>query len=205
VIGRLAAAGLDLAAPFPEAGKLGLVVGNTRALWPRFRAWLDGGPRGPNPLERYVAEAVRGAVSGLACTVRFAHHGPPWLPIQRIAERAGLAWLAPSNLCVHPVYGPWISLRAVVVADQAAPPEPSPAPACGACPHACLPAFERARATLDPSDPAGSARASWPAWLAVRDACPIGREHRFQEDHIRYGYAGSLPMMSAERRDGDEL
>ena len=49
-----------------------------------------------------------------------------------------------------------------------------------------------ARATLDPSDPAGSARRGWHAWLAVRDACPVGREHRFQEDHIRYGYAGEL-------------
>jgi hypothetical protein len=26
------------------------------------------------------------------------------------------------------------------------------------------------------------------AWLAVRDACPVGREHRFPEAMIRYGY-----------------
>jgi cyanocobalamin reductase (cyanide-eliminating) / alkylcobalamin dealkylase len=30
---------------------------------------------------------------------------------------------------------------------------------------------------------------TWRAWLAVRDACPVGREHRYGDDQIAYHYA----------------
>ena len=180
----LAGAGIDLLAGFGEADRLTLVAGNGRALWPRFVAWLAEEPArlgAPHPLEAYVEEATGRAVAaaGVACEVRYAHDGPPWVPIQRLAERAGLAWLAPSNLSIHPVLGPWLSLRAVITIVAAATVEPraAPPPRCAACPRACVPAFERARTQVD-----------WRDWLAVRDACPIGREHRFQEDHLRYGY-----------------
>jgi len=176
IAASLAAAGIDLVAGFGET----LVVGNSRALWPRFVAWLAAERwrlDAPHPLQAYVEEATGRAFAGIACEIRYAHDGPPWVPIQRLAERAGLAWLAPSNLSIHPVLGPWLSLRAAVVGVGPAVHAVAPPPRCAACPAACVPAFERARTQTD-----------WRAWLAVRDACPIGREHRFQEEHIRYGY-----------------
>lgn len=189
---RLAEGGLDLVAACADGARLGLVAGNSRVLWPRFKDWLAADAvrrRLAHPLDACVEEVVGRAVAGVPCTVHHAHDGPPWLPIQRLAERAGLAWLAPSNLAIHPVFGPWISLRAYIVVDEVGPSTPpAPAPACAACPHACVPAFERARRTLDAAGPAASSRASWRDWLAVRDACPVGREHRFQDDQIRYGY-----------------
>jgi cyanocobalamin reductase (cyanide-eliminating) / alkylcobalamin dealkylase len=191
---RLAACGLDLVAPFALGAQLALVVGNSRALWPPFKAWLADGDRSrsalPHPLEAYVEAVIATAVfHAPPCTVRFAHEGPRWPPIQRLAEQAGLAWLAPSNLAIHPVFGPWISLRALITVDVPGPTTPpAPAPACTACAHACAPAFDKARRTLDPADVSSSARSAWHAWLAVRDACPTGRAHRFQADHILYGY-----------------
>ena len=98
-------------------------------------------------------------------------------PIDRPGRNAASTSAAPSNLSIHAVLGPWISLRAVIVADVEPVDEPPPPLPCAACPRACVPAFERARDQTD-----------WRTWLAVRDACPIGREHRFQEDHLRYGY-----------------
>jgi cyanocobalamin reductase (cyanide-eliminating) / alkylcobalamin dealkylase len=200
VASDLAAGGLDLVAPSSEDGRLALVVGNSRALWPRFKAWLAADRTRielAHPLETYVEAVVGPVVVG---SIRYAHDGPPWLPIQRLAERAGLAWLAPSNLAIHPVYGPWISLRAYVVVDVAGPEvAPPPAPTCAGCPTGCMPAFEKARRTLDPEDAGSSARASWQDWLAVRDACPIGREHRFEEDHIRYGYTKDRSVFSSTR------
>ena len=29
---------------------------------------------------------------------------------------------------------------------------------------------------------------TWRLWLAVRDACPVGREHRYGDDQIGYHY-----------------
>lgn len=28
----------------------------------------------------------------------------------------------------------------------------------------------------------------WRPWLAVRDACPLGREHRYSEQQVAYHY-----------------
>ena len=200
MVAVLAAHGLDLVAPFPhgEPPRLALIVGNGRALWPCFLEWLAADPTradSEHPLETYVEGALARATARLSCSVELAHAGPPWPPIQRLAERAGLAWLAPSRLAVHPVLGPWLSLRAIVVTELPPPPAPAAAPPCPACPAACLPAFERARATLDPADPTASMRAAWRLWLAVRDACPLGREHRFQEDHVAYGYTNDRNIL----------
>src|SRR5262249_4337103 len=170
LIAKLATHGLDLVAPFPhgEPPRLAFVIGNSRALWPHFLDWLAADrarAESEHPLETYVELALTSATESLPCTVEYAHAGPPWPPIQRLAERAGLAWLAPSPLAVHPVLGPWLPLRAIVVPRLPPPPAPAAAPACPACSAACLPAFERARATLDASDPTGSMRAAWRLWL----------------------------------------
>lgn len=182
----LATAGLDLCAPFADDdGRQGYVVGNTRAFWPRFVAALPSLLDEPHPIEAYVERVVRAALP-TGARVRFAHEGPPWIPIQRLAERAGLAWLSPGRLAVHPVYGPWISLRAVVTLDEAAvAAAAAPAPPCPGCETGCRPAFARASPFASPR----AAETHWREWLAVRDACPTGREHRFQEDHLAYGYS----------------
>lgn len=58
------------------------------------------------------------------------------LSFQRLAHESGLAFLNPAcHLCVHPVYGPWISLRAVVVLDAPGLPDTecqvrAPSPRC---------------------------------------------------------------------------
>ncbi|MDX2167772.1 MAG: hypothetical protein SF182_11935 [Deltaproteobacteria bacterium] len=82
------------------------------------------------------------------------------------------------------MYGPWIGLRAALVLDRPGPTGPPPRAAnpCPDCARTCVPAFERARAAP------GELADTWPLWLAVRDACPIGRAHRYDEAQIRYHY-----------------
>ena len=75
------------------------------------------------------------------------------------------------------------------------PPFPHIEDPCGACTHACTPAFRRAL-TADPwltSEP-------WWLWLAVRDACPLGREHRYGEDQIVYHYVKDRSLLSLHLR-----
>jgi methylmalonic aciduria homocystinuria type C protein len=176
---------------------LAVVVGNTRALWPVWRAALQRDPAlsaSENPLDEYTVLALGQAVAGLGvrASVRYAHEtGSRRVAIQRAAHVAGLAHLTPTHLSVHPIYGPWIALRAVVSFAVPGPSGPAPVLAhpCGGCARGCLPAFERALAApgADPSSES-SLRANWTLWLAHRDACPIGREHRYSEAQIRYHY-----------------
>lgn len=198
---RLASSGLDLLAPLPvglynqavpeafrlpdfgRPDRLALVIGNTRVLWERFREALGRDPglaAEPDPLDLYVEQAVRAAFADLPerWHARFA---PEAVALQRAAELAGLAWLSPAHLSVHPVYGPWIALRALVVVDRPGPPPPPPPEPCPSCARGCEPAHRRAAE-------AGWGPTTWPLWLAVRDACPRGREHRYPEDALRYHY-----------------
>lgn len=184
---------------------LAVVVGNTRALWPR---WLDALAAdrelaaGPDPLDAYTERTLGEVVGalGLRTSVRFAHDaGERRVAMQRLAHVAGLAYLTETHTSVHPEYGPWIALRAVV---SVAVPGPLP-PAtrlvhpCGGCEHACRPAFEHALSTLTGAPSQQNLRAHWRAWLAWRDACPVGRQHRYSDAQIRYHYCRQLVLPNA--------
>lgn len=191
---------IDAAYRLPDFGSpasLAVVVGNSRAMWPRFKAALAADPAlaaDANPLERYVVGVVERALAPLAVAheARYAHERPPRLvAIQRLAHAAGLAFLGPANLVVHPVHGPWISLRAAVVFAVPGPDGPPAAPVdtCAGCARPCVAALERAVAAAAGATPGRVVADHWRDWLAVRDACPVGVTSRYQEDHIRYGYA----------------
>ncbi len=201
---RCTAAGFDLLAPFaitdadPRLARfdrpraLGLVVGNTRALWPRFLETLRADPAlraDADPLDRYTERSLAAAVAALDLrTAIYVAHAPTaqgYVPIQALAVRAGLAALSPTGLCVHPVYGPWIALRAVIAIDADGPDDGAPIAQPCDCTHRCAPlrAALDARAARFAPDEDG-----WQAWLAMRDACPVGRAHRYGEDQIAYHY-----------------
>jgi methylmalonic aciduria homocystinuria type C protein len=201
-----AAGGLDLARPLqagwyndavedslhlPDFGRpesLAVIIGNTRAMWAPFLRALHARPdlrRSENPVDAYAMSVVESALAAIAhrCAVRWAHVlGAEVVAMQRLAQIAGLAYLSPAHLSVHPTYGPWISLRAVVVFDVLGPPCPPPSMErpCRECEVGCRPAFSRAVEAAD--------RATWRDWLAVRDACPLGREFRYSDAQIEYHY-----------------
>jgi methylmalonic aciduria homocystinuria type C protein len=200
----LAPAGLDLVQPFrtgtyddavdaiyrlPDLGRgpegLGILIGSSSAIWTPFLAALAAEPwridRG-HPMDRWVEERVRAAAAALPVPteVRFAPEPPPRrVAMQRLAHVSGLAPLGPAHLNLHPRFGPWIALRAVVIADAPAPDDHAPPP----LPPPCTTCDCGARLS------ALSQRAStWKDWLALRDACVTGREHRYPDEQIRYHY-----------------
>lgn len=180
---------------FRRPHALAILIGNTRSLWPHFVASLrtDRALRElPHPLDRYVVEKTLLALSplNLPWTVRFAHETHPApVAMQRLAHVAGLAYLAPSHLNVHPVFGPWIALRAVAIVDIDGPPEPAPEVAnpCDDCENRCMAAYREALAAGDMTNHKALG-AQWIRWLAVRDACPVGRVYRYDDDQARYHY-----------------
>lgn len=185
--------------PVGRARALVIVAGNTRAMWPHVLA--SPYAAGPRPVDDHVAEVVHAAIERAlaplslrpAHAVCFSPDPPPRrIAMQQLAHVAGLAALTPSHLCVHPIYGPWIALRAAIVIDvEGPPPAPPPPPPCD-CTQGCGPALEHAlAASAAASAPdATGVRERWRLWVAVRDACPIGRAHRYGENQLRYHYTG---------------
>lgn len=200
------AAEYRLPRPGERDARLAVVIGSSRAFWPPLLDWLRADPARldqPDPIDRYVVQVVTAALASIDVPhdVRFSFEAPPRrVAMQRLADVAGLAALTPAMLCVHPTFGPWIALRAAVVFDVA-PPERSLAGAilrCHDCAERCTPALEHALAATAARG-AGTARdverrggdpvsTDWRLWLAVRDACPLGREHRYPEPYLRYVY-----------------
>jgi hypothetical protein len=170
---------------------LGLLVGNTRALWPFFIETLEASPdlqRSPDPLDTYVEDAVRSSIkeAGSKCTVHFSHHrGKSLVSMLHLAEASGLAQTGPAHLAAHREYGVWFGLRAVLVFDEEAPLEKAHTPGpCEECLAPCRQPFEDALSQTQPS----AIEKTWETWAHVRDACPIGRSYRYGENQLRYHY-----------------
>ena len=210
--------GLDLLAPLqvgrynaavapehalPELGHqahLAVVVGNTRALWSPFVAALARDAelaRAAHPLERHVELTLERAVGqlGLDAELRYAHTPPPRLvAMQALAELSGLAARSPAMLAVHPLHGTWIGLRGVIVLPLPGPQAPSLAQQpCAECHQDCADALARALGQVGQVSRYSGAverpgTTDYRAWLAIRDACPVGQASRYSEEQILYHY-----------------
>ncbi|HEX7836598.1 MAG TPA: hypothetical protein VF469_03995 [Kofleriaceae bacterium] len=157
--------------------RLGILIGNTRALWPRFTEAM----REPalaaerDPLDRYTERCIGAAFPGARIYYGHRCYDGAFVPLQRIAVAAGLGALAPSRLVIHPIYGPWFALRAAVVVDGE-PPVRRPIPLPCRCDASCATVLERAQRS-----------SNWRDWLAVRDTCSL-RSWRYTDDQIRFHY-----------------
>jgi hypothetical protein len=180
-----------------------IVIGNGGgAFWAAFQAYCGdhaGHASTPDPLDAFTRHVVEEAARPLAGPfVRFLY--PFRFPddpvsFMRLAECAGLGRLSLTGVLVHPVFGPWIALRAaILVPDELNAARPAdgfdPCPTC----------TERACITACPAGAVGPAGWDIPRCaahrLGERDGCAgrcearfdcvIGREHRYPADALAY-------------------
>ncbi|MFN3200485.1 MAG: hypothetical protein ACE366_18950 [Bradymonadia bacterium] len=194
----LARGGLDLIAPIPGP-ELRWLVGNTRALWPAFISALRVTPalqHTEHPLDAYVESVIERAIHDSATPIHvdWGHSTTP-PPLQRLAVDAGLGWKSPAHLIVHPEYGPWIGLRAVLTFEGIEGiPHVEPAPPCHGCEGGCRPAL--AEVMADCPLTAEAVKAQWPRWAAIRQACPVGQNHMYPPDQLAYHYTHDRQWLS---------
>jgi ferredoxin len=163
-----------------------------------FRA-AQGAPewgRGDHPLDAFLARIVREAVAaeqraGYAAdaALYFERRDGRYADFMGLGHACGLG--APSRLAVlvHPEFGPWIALRALLFTQRALAPTPAdpdfdpcrgcPAPCAEACPAAAL---SRPRFDLVACREGSARLPDCQVGCAARRACVVGPEHRYDAD-----------------------
>ncbi len=181
-----------------------LLVGHVgSAHWQAFTRWRHRDPDAghPDPLDRW-SKAVIGPLAEANGATAFFPSDPPYQPFQQWAMRAeGLA-ASPLGILIHPLHGLWHGYRgaiafAAVPADfePTMPLGPSPCldcagkPCLNACPAGAILAdgfqYHPCRSHL--------ARTEGAVCLSegclARNACPVGADHRYEADQLRFHMA----------------
>lgn len=173
-----------------------LVGWRGRAGWAGFAASPERRDGSRDPLDRWSRRVIGGVATAQGALALFPFDGPPWWPFQRWGRRAeGLA-ASPLGLLVDAEVGLWHGWRgALAVAEDLGPeavPQVSPCADCAGrpCLSACpVDAFtgeayatDRCRSHLE-GHAGGLCRTDG---CRARDACPVGRAHRYAPDQIRF-------------------
>ncbi|KAL9646499.1 hypothetical protein ABK040_006558 [Willaertia magna] len=124
----------NLPLPFGE-NTLGLLIGNTKNIWPFFKQFCkeftkENVPQ--HPFDTFVQSRIENILNTTINTnnnghnnnysIYYSHHyngelREPVIAIQAAADISGLAYYEnqSSYLCLHPIYGPWFSLRCLII------------------------------------------------------------------------------------------
>jgi hypothetical protein len=173
-----------------------LVVGNAgRALWPAFRASAEAALR-TNPLDRYTARVFREVAASLeppaGAALYIEKREGAYLPLVALARRAGFGSPGRVGVLLHPVYGPWISIRGVLWLDEPVPfREPEAFDPCAGCPAPCASACHGGAVGPEGVDVEGCFRTKvlkrvCRAACDARSACVVGPEHAFSPEQIAH-------------------
>jgi hypothetical protein len=193
-----------LAGRLPGGAESVVVVGNGGgAFWAayrRFCAQRPGHERRADPLDDFTREVVDAACAPLAARAPFHVFYPfgfaeDGVSFTRLALLAGLGRESLVGVLVHPVYGPWIALRAaIVVRGKLEAPRPAdgfdPCPTCveRPCIRACPGGAVGTGGWSVPRCGAHRARPDDPcaARCHARVACVLGPEHRHPAEALAY-------------------
>ena len=199
----------DTVPPLSDGRATGSLVlaGNVGgAMW---RAFERGRVGEPNPLDtwsRGVLDAIAERLGGHAL---FPFGGPPYLPFQRWAQRAGPYTPSPIGPLIHPDYGLWHAFRgALAFAHRLAlpPPDTRPTPCESCADKPCLSTCPVGALRPGGYDvPACVEHISTPAGedcLALscraRRACPIGRIYTYSPEQSRFHMEAFLRAQRAD-------
>jgi hypothetical protein len=191
------------AALLPEARRALVLGSGGRALFSAYRRSPEFGV-GPDPLDAFCERVAAEAAARLSgcCVLAHQQREGVFADLVALGVEAGLGVASRLSLLVHPVYGPWLSIRAAVLTPHRLelttplegfdPCTGCPAPCADACHGGAVPP------TGFRVDRCGETRAREPACdlrCDARRACVVGPEHAYEAGaeahHMRL--SGTLP------------
>lgn len=183
-------------AELAPAARGALVVGNAgRALWERLEAAPERALP-DDPLDRYTRRVLGEAAQlwdpPAAVGFYAERRAGVYLPLVALARRAGLGSPGRVGVLIHPEFGPWIALRAVLLVPESLPETGAPPfDPCTGCPAPCASACVGAAIDADGLD----ARKCYDTRLtkppcagacAARSACVVGPEHAYSPAQLAH-------------------
>jgi hypothetical protein len=224
------AVGLNLAGVLPiDVYDLGVAESwSSQRLHPTARSAIVVGAGGKTLFRSYRAAAERGALDDFVARIVAAGcaqlgslgwesrafgydaiRGGQHVDLIALAKRAGLGAASRLGLLLHRQYGPWLSLRALVLTERRLPASPgadeiSRCEGCAApCTDACPVKAPRALPAGFDIGACGAQRAlEGPCQLrcAARRACVVGPEHAYDLDAEESHMAASLSDVLARAK-----
>ncbi len=171
-----------------------LMIGNAgRAMWPHFAAAREGRQ---NPMDAWTRSVIEPLATRFGARAVYPFEAPP-LPFQRWAERAWPVFRSPMGLLIDAEYGPWHALRAALLfaVPVGVPEPPRRSSTCASCEaKPCLSTcpvgafdgsgfdYRACRSFLASADGASCMTNG----CGARAACPVGREHRYDEAQLQF-------------------
>jgi epoxyqueuosine reductase QueG len=201
--GVLAIADYDSLVPEPwrsaalaPGARSAIVVGNAgRALWDEFVAAPELALEA-DPLDSYTRRVLEEAARLSSPPARVGFYPDQrqgqYLPLVKLAQRAGFGTPGRVGVLIHPSYGPWIAIRAVLLVHESlAPAQPEVFDPCTGCPAPCATACHGQVIGARGVDVAGCyrTRLTNPACALAcdaRSACVVGREHAYSRAQIAH-------------------
>jgi hypothetical protein len=173
-----------------------LVVGNAGPLlWRHFRASPEFAHR-RDPLDRYTKRIFREVAAGIPSPSGYALYTEKrqesYLPLVALAQCAGFGAPGRVGVLLHPVYGPWISIRGVLfLPDEVERVEPPPFDPCTGCPAPCADACHGSAVSDAGVDVRRCLRTkithrACRTACDARSACVIGPDHAFSPEQIAH-------------------
>ena len=193
----------------PASASLVLIGNAGSAMWEAFAPERRDES---DPLDKWTKRRVDPIAERHGATPLYPFDRPH-PPFQRWALRASVAHSSPIGLLIHPEFGLWHAYRAALLVPddigftgEAA--RPSPCESCSEKP--CLSACPVGAFSKDGYDVPGCANYLAGAkgddcicgGCAARNACPIGREYRYESDHIAFHMTAFARAMDARPRQG---
>lgn len=175
------------------------------ALWQHFVAWLRADPARlsgeQHPLDAFIQRSLEAADPAPETSrrwVRCAADETCFVDFRPLARDAGLGWSSRLGLLLHPVYGPWMGLRAACFTTEALPvtgaaPGDGPCAGCAApcvtvCPAEAVRAegFDIVRCAAWRAPEHEGGRGGCPTSCGARNACPEGAAWRYPDLEQHY-------------------
>ncbi len=188
----------------PETPETIILIGNAgAALWQAFAAATTPEERSgdAHPLDGWTRRVLTEASAALGARALFPFTGPPYLPFQRWALRAGGVHVSPIGPLIDPQFGLWHAYRGALVFDERfdLPPisdDPSPCEACAdkpclsTCPVSALTPgnydVPACIAHIGSKGEAGAGEDCLGGGCLARRACPVGRDYIQEPEQARF-------------------